>query len=62
MSKFQELKQELEEFACPECFGAGEGNDAEPGDTFYNSFECMHCSGTGINPLYTVSLYVGVKK
>lgn len=34
MSKFQELKQELEECACPECEGIGESSDAEAGDTF----------------------------
>lgn len=62
MSKFHELKQKLEELACPECFGAGEWDDAEPGDIYFNTYKCSHCEGTGINPLYTVSLFVGVSK
>ncbi|WCX68768.1 anti-termination protein Q-like protein [Salmonella phage GSW6] len=62
MSKFQELKQELEELACPECMGYGECDDAEPGDISYNTWDCPSCKGTGINPLYTVSLYIGIAK
>lgn len=62
MSKFKELKQELEELACPECFGVGKWDDAEPGDTCFNTYVCTHCEGTGVNPLYTVSIFVGVAK
>lgn len=62
MSKFRELKQELEELACPHCFGRGEKDDAEPGDIFCRTWICPVCEGTGINPIYTVSLFVGVAK
>lgn len=56
MSKFHELKQELEECACPECFGVGEWDDAEPGDIYFNTYKCSYCEGTGINPKCGISL------
>ncbi|QXV85163.1 hypothetical protein bas27_0096 [Escherichia phage TrudiGerster] len=62
MSKFQELMRELGEHRCKDCYGSGEQNDAEPGDTRFNKWTCPTCEGTGINPLYTISIYVGIAK
>lgn len=56
MSKFQELKQKLEECACPDCLGIGESSDVEAGDTFCNIWVCPTCKGTGINPTCGISL------
>lgn len=56
MSRYFEIKQELEECMCPVCFGTGESNDAEPGDIRYDTWECSHCNGTGLNPDYEISV------
>lgn len=55
MSRYFEIKQELEECMCPECFGTGTLNDAEPGDTRHNTWTCMVCEGSGINPEMAIS-------
>ncbi|AFQ22222.1 anti-termination protein Q-like [Pectobacterium phage My1] len=55
MSYFTELKQELEECACPQCCGKGTLDDAEPGDMYFEEFICGICDGSGINPVYAVS-------
>lgn len=56
MSKFQELKQELEECMCTHCYGTGTINDAEPGDMRFEEWECAACNGSGINPEFGISL------
>ncbi|AQT25357.1 hypothetical protein PR1_76 [Providencia phage vB_PreS_PR1] len=45
--KYLELLEALKACKCPECRGLGEVNDAEPGDTQYNTWECETCQGTG---------------
>lgn len=56
MSRFQELKQELEECACIDCNGSGTHNDADAGDITYNEWTCTTCNGSGINPEMAISL------
>lgn len=56
MSRFFELRQELEECMCSECEGSGIINDAEPGDTQFDIWECAACAGSGINPEKAISL------
>lgn len=37
----------LRDNKCMLCFGRGKVNDAEPGDIFFNTYECPSCYGTG---------------
>jgi len=37
----------LSKARCPKCYGSGECDDAEPGDTSYRTWECKDCKGTG---------------
>lgn len=56
MSIYQELKQQLEDCRCPDCWGKGTQNDAEPGDTWFDTWECPTCKGSGIHPDKAISL------
>ncbi len=45
--KYLELLEALKACKCPECSGLGYVDDAEPGDTYFNKWECKSCQGTG---------------
>lgn len=48
MNKYEQLISELKDKECKVCNGLGRCSDAEPGDIFYNSWECPECKGSGI--------------
>jgi hypothetical protein len=54
MSRFLELKQELEECACTECFG--DGVIAEWETSSGEEETCTVCKSSGINPGFGISL------
>lgn len=54
MSLFKKLQEQLEEVKCLSCLGRGTLNDAEPGDTYFNTWVCSTCNGTGLK--FAVSL------
>lgn len=47
MSKYEDDKAQLKELRCEHCHGSGERDDAELGDTSYNTWVCNACNGTG---------------
>lgn len=46
-SDYEKVKERLKSAKCPKCQGRGEYDDAEPGDTWFNTFKCGYCDGTG---------------
>ena len=62
MSKYQEELQKLENSMCQTCQGSGEMDDAEPGDIFYNTYNCCKCGGSGFNPLHLKNHYFETPK
>jgi hypothetical protein len=47
MSLFNQLVDEVRTKMCQTCYGDGEYDDAEPGDTFFNTIRCTACRGSG---------------
>lgn len=49
-SQYQQELQALKASACPKCGGGGRIDDAEPGDTYHNEWQCGTCKGSGFAP------------
>ena len=49
MSAYHKILKQVEECRCENCGGLGTCDDAEPGDIYYNTWECTECKGSGLN-------------
>ena len=58
-NQYQQMLEETLNKACKTCGGAGELNDADPGDTWFRTWQCPDCLGTGIGNVVCIQ---GVKK
>lgn len=48
-SEYMIVKDSLERAQCNECKGLGVRNDAEPGDTYFETWTCPTCKGSGFS-------------
>lgn len=49
MSLFTDALATLADAMCKACNGSGSCNDAEPGDIYWNTWECTFCKGSGLS-------------
>ena len=47
MSRYDDVREQIESSMCLACGGLGEYDDADIGDISYNTYYCNLCNGTG---------------